>query len=125
MACPSRPALALALALSLLDESAHATPPDDSQKDSGVQVRVKFSSDLRKTPLDGRLLVMFSTDSKDEPRFQISDGTKTQQIFGIDVNDLRPDQEAVVDSSVAGYPLESLHHVRPGHYRVQAIDSPL
>ena len=47
-------------------------------------------SDIRKTPLDGRLLVMFSTDSKDEPRFQINDGPKTQQIFGIDVNDLQP-----------------------------------
>ncbi len=114
-------ALAIALAFLVHAESARATSPDDSQKDRAVQVRVQFHSDLRKTPLDGRLLIMFSTDPKDEPRFQISDGTKTQQIFGIDVNDLRPDQEVVVDSSAAGYPLESLRLLPPGHYRVQAL----
>ena len=56
---------------------------------------------------------MFSTDPKEEPRFQINDGPKTQQIFGIDVNGLRPDQEAVVDSTALGYPLESLRLLPP------------
>ena len=57
---------------------------------------------------------MFSTDSKDEPRFQINDSPKTQQIFGIDVNGLRPDQEVVIDSTASGYPLESLRSFRRG-----------
>ncbi len=74
-----------------------------------------------KTPLDGRLLVMFSTDPKEEPRFQINDGPKTQQIFGIDVNGLQPDQDAVIDSTASGYPLESLRRLPPGSYRVQAL----
>ena len=74
------------------------------REDKGIQIRVSFESDVRKTPLDGRLLVMFSTDPKDEPRFQINDSPKTQQIFGIDVNDLQPDQEVVVDSSALGLP---------------------
>src|SRR5262249_14782582 len=50
-------------------------------KSEGPEIRVSFGPELSKTPLDGRLLVMLSTDPKDEPRFQISDSTKTQQIF--------------------------------------------
>jgi hypothetical protein len=117
---PSR-ILAIALASSLLLTSTSAIAVDESKQDKGIQVRVSFPSDLCKTPVDGRMLVMFSTDPKDEPRSQISDGPKTQQVFGIDVNGLRPDQEAVIDSSASGYPIESLRLVPPGHYRVQAL----
>ena len=65
------------------------------KQSKGTQVRVSFGPELSKTPLDGRLLVMLSTDPKDEPRFQINESPKTQQIFGIDVDGLRPGQEAV------------------------------
>ncbi|MGO9918588.1 MAG: alpha/beta hydrolase-fold protein [Isosphaeraceae bacterium] len=84
-------------------------------------MRVSFGPELSKTPLDGRLLVMLSTDSKDEPRNQISDSTKTQQVFGIDVDGLAPDQEAKIDGTVLGYPLGSLRQVPPGKYRTQAL----
>ena len=57
---------------------------------------------------------MLSTDPKDEPRFQINDSPKTQQIFGIDVDGLQPEQEAVIDATVLGYPVESLRQVPPG-----------
>src|SRR5205807_6965073 len=53
--------------------------------------------------------------------FQISDGPKTQQICGIDVDALAPEQEAVIDETVLGYPVESLRQVPPGRYRVQAL----
>ncbi len=90
-------------------------------KHPGIQVRVRFGPELSKTPLDGRLLVMLSTDPKEEPRLQINDSPKTQQIFGIDVDGLQPGQEAVIDASVLGYPVESLGQVPPGHYRIQAL----
>ena len=66
-----------------------AAPAADQEKHQGIQVRVRFGPELSKTPLDGRLLVMLSTDPKEEPRLQITDSPKTQQIFGIDVNALR------------------------------------
>ncbi len=74
-------------------------------------------------PLDGRLLLLVSTDDRKEPRFQISDTDvpKSQQVFGIDVEALRPGQEAVIDASVLGYPLESLGDVPAGTYNVQAL----
>ena len=93
---------AIALASSLLGANARAAAVDDAEKGKGIQIRVSFGPELSKTPLDGRLLVMLSTDTKEEPRFQISDGAKTQQIFGIDVNGLPAGQEAVIDSNDLG-----------------------
>ena len=71
-------------------------------------------------PLDGRLLVMLSTDESDEPRFQIADGPGSQQIFGADVEDWR-DGAATLDTSALGFPLENLASVPPGTYAVQAL----
>ena len=45
---------------------------------------------------------MLSTDPKEEPRFQITENPKTQQIFGIDIDGLAPEQEAVIDSAALG-----------------------
>lgn len=72
-------------------------------------------------PLDGRLLVMISTETSGEPRFQINDTVGSQQIFGIDVEGWRVGQEQVVDRAALGFPLESLAEVRPGTYTVQAL----
>lgn len=72
-------------------------------------------------PLDGRVLVMVSTSPEAEPRFQISDGVESQQVFGVDVDGLGPGKEAVVDASTLGFPLESLSSLKPGTYIVQAL----
>ena len=82
---------------------------------------VSFPSEKSKTPLDGRILLLISNDGSDEPRNQISDGAKTQLIYGIDVDQLRPGQEAVIDSGVFGYPLKSFAGIPPGEYYVQAL----
>jgi hypothetical protein len=93
-----------------------AQPPD-----GGFQIKVSFGPELSKTPLDGRLLVMLSVDPKEEPRLQISESPKTQQIFGIDIESLAPGAEAVIDASALGYPIESLRQIPPGKYRIQAL----
>jgi hypothetical protein len=71
--------------------------------------------------LDGRMLVLISTDSTREPRFQISDGDATQQVFGIDVDGLRPGETAVIDGAATGYPVRRLALLPPGDYWVQAL----
>src|SRR6185295_9374430 len=45
----------------------------------------------------------------------------TQQVFGVDVDSLKPGAEAVVDASAFGYPLRSLSQLKPGDYWVQAL----
>lgn len=87
----------------------------------GPRVIVSVPAELAKDALDGRLLLMFSTSEAAEPRFQVGDGLDTQQIFGIDVEGLRPGEEAVFDARVLGYPKESLADIPAGTYTVQAL----
>jgi len=82
---------------------------------------ISFSKELSKKALDGRILLMVSTDGSREPRFQVSDGSDTQQIFGIDVNRLQPGEEVVINSSVFGYPARSIKEIPAGEYHVQAL----
>jgi hypothetical protein len=64
---------------------------------------------------------MVSNDPSREPRFQISNGLDTQLIFGIDVEDWKPGETAVIDGGVFGYPLTSIGDIPPGTYQVQAL----
>ena len=67
------------------------------------------------------MLLLLSTDGGQEPRLQITDTDRTQQVFGANVEGLRPDQETVFDSTVPGYPVASLSSVPPGEYWVQGL----
>ena len=71
--------------------------------------------------LDGRLLVILSTDPAAEPRFQVTDNYRSQQIFGIDVEDWDGITPQVIDSTVFGFPRQSLSQVPAGKYHVQAL----
>jgi hypothetical protein len=87
----------------------------------GPGFTVSFNAAQSATPLDGRLLLMLSADSTDEPRFQIGDQENTQLIFGIDVDGWKPGRAATIDARAEGYPLASLSRVPAGRYRVQAL----
>jgi hypothetical protein len=82
---------------------------------------VSFPKSRSDKPIDGRILLILSTDASEEPRMQINDTPKTQIIFGIDVDGMQPGQARLVDASAAGYPIKSLRDVPPGEYFVQAV----
>jgi hypothetical protein len=105
-----RPLLALAAGAVLI------VPSEAASKFS-----ISFPRERSAVPLDGRLLLLLSTDGSAEPRNQIDDSPKTQMIFGIDVESLAPGQTAVVDESAFGYPVRSLAQVKPGDYFIQAV----
>jgi len=115
--------LAACAALPLALVAASSRPPRDRTVPpaAGARFAISFPAAKSAAPLDGRVLLMLSTDTTAEPRFQISDGPNTQLIFGIDVDGLRPGQDAVIDAGAFGYPLESIARVPPGRYRVQAL----
>ncbi len=85
------------------------------------KISVTFPKSLENTSLDGRLLVMLSTDSTTEPRNQVRDEVTTAQIFGIDVNEWKPDSPATIDANVFGYPIKSLKDIPAGTYYAQAV----
>ena len=86
-----------------------------------VRIAVNFPRERSATPLDGRLLLLVSTDSTREPRRQIADGPETQLVFGTDVNGWAPGADVWVDGSAFGYPVRSLAALPPGRYWVQAV----
>ena len=86
-----------------------------------LKFALSFPEALSKTPLDGRLLLLISTNGEAEPRFQISDGPNTELVFGIDVEGLAPGREAIIDASAFGYPLRSLAELSTGEYSVQGL----
>ena len=76
---------------------------------------------LADSALDGRLLLLLSTDESAEPRFQIVDGPTTQLAFGINVNDWEPGSIQMVNAAAQGYPIASLADVPAGTYRAQVL----
>jgi hypothetical protein len=86
-----------------------------------LRIEVSVPASAGSQPLDGRVLLMLSTDPSGEPRFQISDGVKTQQVFGVDAEGLLPGKAAVFDAATLGYPVASLDQVPAGTYTVQAL----
>jgi hypothetical protein len=111
----------LLLVLSVTGLSRPLSATAESPYEARLHFRILFGPEQSPEPLDGRLLLMISTDETNEPRFQINDSPRTQQIFGIDVEGLAPRQEAIVDGAVLGYPRDSLADIPAGTYTVQAL----
>jgi hypothetical protein len=113
-------ALLTAASLSAHRMSAQSSSPS-SASPAGFKFAITTGTVGGAAPLDGRLLLMISTDASGEPRNQINDTAKTQAIFGIDVDGWKPGEKAIVDSGVLGYPMDSLRDLKPGTYTVQAL----
>ena len=88
---------------------------------ANLRFSISFPAEKSSAPLDGRLLLLVSSNNTREPRFQINEDLNTQQVFGIDVEGWKPDDEAIVDAKAFGYPLRSLAEIPPGEYWVQAL----
>jgi hypothetical protein len=105
---------ATAIAVLGLTTAAHAA--------GGPTVNVTYPASLAAGPLDGRLLLLLSTDDQEEPRFGISDTELgTQQVFGIDVDGWKPGAVATFAPTVVGYPVATLSAVPAGTYHLQVV----
>jgi hypothetical protein len=88
---------------------------------AAARFSITFPKEQSASPLDGRLLLILSTDPSAEPRMQVNVSPRSQMVFGIDVDGLRPGQAALMDERAFGYPVRSLAEVKPGTYHVQAV----
>jgi hypothetical protein len=109
----STPAVALALLAVLVAAPAASL--------AQAKFTVSFPAERSAAAVDGRMLLLLSTNTDAEPRFQISDGPSTQLVFGVDVDGLKPGDDAVIDASAFGYPVRSLAELPAGEYHVQAL----
>jgi hypothetical protein len=72
--------------------------------------------------VDGRLLLMLSTNNNSEPRFQISDGHDAQLVFGLDLDSWDGSSPKLITAdNTIGFPIENLNDVPAGTYYVQAL----
>ncbi|MBL7848059.1 MAG: hypothetical protein JNL40_11360 [Cyclobacteriaceae bacterium] len=83
--------------------------------------QVSFPAEVGGQPQDGRLILLLSTNNKQEPRFQYNFGVDTQLGFGMDVDGMKPGQEIMVGDSAFGFPIRKISDIPPGEYYVQAI----
>ena len=91
-------------------------------KSSKLKFEISFPAAQSAEALDGRVLLAISKDDKQEPRFGIDEQeARSQQLFGMDVEGLKPGAPAVVDASALGYPMRSLDQLPAGDYYVQAV----
>jgi hypothetical protein len=99
---------------------AQAKPAAQAKRPLAV---VSLAPGLTSTPVDGRVLLLLSKSKEGEPRFQITDThvTRSQQVFGVDAEGLRPGGDVTFTGDVLGYPVEHLSDIPAGTYTVQAL----
>src|SRR5215472_2536530 len=91
--------------LLLVVAGASAADQKTNAKPASPRFEISFPKEMSATPLDGHVLLVISNNNDKEPRFQVSFITpQSQQVFGVDVEALRPGAAAVVDASTLGYP---------------------
>ena len=93
----------------------------NAQTKSNLRFEISLPESAGTESLDGRLLLLISTNDKQEPRLQISEDLPTQQVFGVDVDGWKRGQTKIVAQGAFGYPVRSLAQVPAGEYWVQAL----
>ena len=101
------------------------------QRERSPRFSVVIPKARRAGPVDGRVLLLLSTEAKGEPRLQMREprqqisvnrNTKqTFQMFGVDVEGLPPDTPVILDATALGFPQDSLAQVPAGDNNVQAV----
>jgi len=88
---------------------------------SKISFKISVDESVKEGISDGRLLLYISDNNESEPRFQTRGGYRSQQVFGIDVNNWETGAVQTIDDAVFGYPLGSLSELPTGKYYIQAL----
>src|SRR5258705_10209036 len=86
-----------------------------------ARFEVSYPAGLDSGPITGRVFVVISKNNRVEPRLQAGSYGGSVPFYGLDVNALKPGDNAVIDRSVPGYPVDSLNQLPAGEYYVQAV----
>jgi hypothetical protein len=78
-----------------------------------LEFEISYPESTHRQPITGRLLLMISRKSEPEVRLQVG-WINSPPVFGIDVERLKPGQNAVINGSTLGFPLNSLSQLPSG-----------
>ncbi len=67
-----------------------------------AQITVAFPPDVSPKPIDGRILLLLSSDPSQEPRMQINDSPDSQLVFGKTVDGMVPNQPVTITDQADG-----------------------
>ncbi len=90
---------------------------------AGPTVIVSFPAAMETKPLDGRVILLSSTNPNSEPRTQISGESALVSpfVFGQNAYGLKPGQAVPVGPQAFGWPVRSLSGLKAGDYTIQAV----
>lgn len=86
-----------------------------------ARFEISYPASLDQGPITGRVFVMVSKNNRVEPRLQAGSYNASVPFYGLDVQAIKPGDNAIIDTSVLGYPVESLSQLPAGEYYVQAL----
>jgi hypothetical protein len=94
----------------------------EGSSDTAPTFNVTLSKNVASKIQEGRLVLLLSTDSTSQPRFQISYiNPNTQLAFGTNVKAWKPGHSRKIDSNAYGWPVNKLKKIPNGQYYVQAV----
>jgi len=88
---------------------------------AAFEFAVRFDAATHAEAVDGRVLVLISSNGETEPRMQVTAGLEAIQVVGVDVEGLAPGSPVRIDGNAFGYPIQSLSNLPAGQYWVQAL----
>ena len=91
--------------------------PDAEVSPTKVSFLVSFPESVRAAPVDGRVILLLSTT----PEFDYGGVADGSPAFGVDVNNLQPNQVVQIDGSTRGDLIPSTNNIPPGEYFVVAF----
>ena len=102
---------------------AKAETPGGPSKSASTSFAVSFPAERSNAPLDGRLILLLSSDLSREPRTHVDpdEPRSAPYMFGLTVEGFAPAQTQVLDDKVFGWPVASLSQVPAGNYLAQVV----
>lgn len=98
---------------------AFAVNNSPAQSQSSLKFEISFPKNAYSEAITGRAYVIISKNNSREPRFQVS--PTGVPIWGMNIDDLRPGESAIMNGDVLGYPLQSIDEIPAGDYFVQGF----
>ena len=83
--------------------------------------RVELASQGVEASYDGRVLLILTPKGETEPRFQVAADYEGAQVFGVNVEALKPGGSTTIAAGVLGFPLDDVSQIPAGTYWVQAV----
>lgn len=109
------------IAILIIGSSIFANESIEQTKSSKLRFEISFPLSVHPEQITGRVFVMISRNDRREPRLQAGSWSRSVPFFGLDVEDFKPGEIAVIDENVLGYPLKSLTEIPAGDYFIQGL----